>query len=97
MQHPGPETHSFVIKLWLEETVAESKRAIWRGRITHVASGKRYYITALASIARILAPYLEAMHVNLGIWWRAGCWLRRIWSALADLASERQKQEGETQ
>jgi hypothetical protein len=96
MQHPDPETHSFVIKLWLEETVAESRRGIWRGRITHVGSGKRYYITALSSIARIIAPYLEAMQVDLGIWWKARRWLEQVGCALAKRAGGG-RQEGERQ
>ena len=82
MQHSDPETHSFVVKLWLEETVEESGEAVWRGRITHVASGKQYYVTELDSIAVIIAPYLQEMQVDLGPRWRLGQWLRRGKSAL---------------
>lgn len=82
MQHTDPDTQSFVIKLWLEETVEESGQAIWRGRITHVASGKNYYITELDSIALVIAPYLQEMQVNLGPRWCLGQWFRRVRSAL---------------
>ena len=82
MQHTDPDTHSFVVKLWLEETVEESGQAVWRGRITHVTSGKQYYITELDSIAEVIAPYLQDMQVDLGPRWRTGQWFRRIKLAL---------------
>ena len=78
MQRFDPETHSFVIKLWLEETKAESGHVMWRGRITHVASGHQYHIKELSSIAFVINPYLEEMGVNLGSWWRLKKWLRRV-------------------
>ena len=58
-------THSFIIKIWLEESVEETGRAIWRGRITHVPSGKRQYIQHLDEIGAFIAPYVEAMGVRL--------------------------------
>ena len=82
MQRSDPETHSFVIKLWLEETMAESGQATWRGRITHVSSGKQYYIKELSGIAITIAPYLEEMEVDLGTWWRLRQRVRRFYSDL---------------
>jgi hypothetical protein len=40
---PEFTNHSFVIKIWLEETHTEADKMLWRGSITHVSSGKRRY------------------------------------------------------
>lgn len=57
-------THSFIVKLWLEEIVEETGRAIWRGHITHVPSGERRYLKGLDGITAFVAPYLEQMAVK---------------------------------
>ena len=57
-------THSFVIKIWLEETPAEAGKAIWRGQITHVPSGKRRFIEDLDEIPLIVLPYLQEIGVE---------------------------------
>jgi len=71
-------THSFIIKVWLEETVEETGQATWRGHITHVSGGERRYLQELDAIATFIAPYLEAMGVKLEKRWTAGIWLRRL-------------------
>jgi hypothetical protein len=58
-------THSFVIKIWLEETVEEAGHAVWRGRITHVPSGKYCFVQDPGEIFCFIMPYLEDMGVNL--------------------------------
>jgi hypothetical protein len=70
-------THSFIVKVWLEETAEEAGRAVWRGHITHVPSGERRYLKALDDITAFIAPYLEKMGVKLGLFWRARRWLKR--------------------
>lgn len=70
-------SHPFVIRIWLEETVEEAGTAVWRGHITHVPSGKRQYLTDLDDIITFITPYLESMGVELGRWrWLRGRWLR---------------------
>jgi hypothetical protein len=59
------DTHPFIVKIWLEETAEEAGRATWRGHITHVPSGERRYIQDLDSISAFIAPYLEAMGVEV--------------------------------
>lgn len=54
-------THSFVIKIWLEETREESSPAVWRGRITHVPSGERKFIKDLQEISAFISPYLHEL------------------------------------
>ena len=61
------EVHSFIVKIWLEETVEEAGRAKWRGHITHVLSGERRYLERLPEICDFIKPYLERMGVKSGI------------------------------
>jgi hypothetical protein len=59
-------THSFIVKIWLEEIARKTGRATWRGHITLVTTGKRRYFQDLAEIATFIAPYLEEMGVKVG-------------------------------
>lgn len=70
-------THSFIIKIWLEETLPEAKQALWRGHITHVPDGQRSYLKDLDDIPAFLAPYLQQMGVALPRRWRLRAWLRQ--------------------
>ena len=71
-------THSFVIKIWLEETVEETGQAVWRGHITHVPSGKRRYVENLDDVSTFIKPYLEEVGVDFGLSWHVGGWLKRL-------------------
>lgn len=62
-----PDTQSFVVKVWLEETVEEEGRAKWRGHVTHVTSGERRYLESLSGIAAFIRPYLERWGVRFGL------------------------------
>lgn len=77
MDYPEGCTHSFIVKIWLEETVEEAGRATWRGHITHVPSGERRYVQDLDGISTFIIPYLERMGVRLKIYWRMRQWLKR--------------------
>jgi hypothetical protein len=57
-------THSFIIKVWLEEVHEKSGRAIWRGHITHVPSGKRRYFEDLTIVNDFISHYLQKIGVN---------------------------------
>jgi hypothetical protein len=72
---PEVYTHPFIVKVWLEETVEEAGRAVWRGHVTHVPSGERRYVKDLDDITAFIAPYLEEMGVKLGLFWRIKRWL----------------------
>jgi len=65
-----PDTQSFVVKVWLEETVEEEGRAKWRGHVTHVTSGERRYLESLSGIASFIRPYLERWGVQFSRWRR---------------------------
>jgi hypothetical protein len=63
-------THPFIVKIWLEETVEEARQATWRGQITHVPSGKRRVFSDLSDMTTFIVPYLESMGVRPGFWQR---------------------------
>ena len=58
MPQDEPETHSFIIKIWLEKE-ADREEQFWRGHITHVPDGKRQYLHRLDDILRFVSPYLK--------------------------------------
>lgn len=59
------ENHSFIIRIWREDTADSPDSSIWRGHITHVPSGERQYLQKLEEIAFFVKPYVESMGVNL--------------------------------
>ena len=62
------DAHSFVINIWFEQADAGEQTVLWRGRITHVASGQKAYLTHLNGIPEFIRTYLP----NPGFWfvWR---------------------------
>ena len=52
-------SHSFIVKIWLEEEATEAGPPLWRGHVTHVASGVRRHIQSLGELVAILDPYLS--------------------------------------
>jgi len=70
MVHYDTSTHSFIVRIWLEESAEEAVRATWRGYVTHVPSGKELYFEDLDDITAFIAPYLERMGVRLRKSWQ---------------------------
>jgi hypothetical protein len=70
-------THSFIVKVWLEEPADLQHGATWRGHITHVPSGTRHYVQDLQDVVRFIAPYLGRMGVRLTASQRVQQWLGR--------------------
>ena len=75
-----PDAHSFVINIWFEKTNASRGDVLWRGRITHVASGKICNLTHLSAITHFIAPFLHKMGVRPTLAWR----LRRLMGLESD-------------
>jgi hypothetical protein len=73
MDEPESRTHSFIVKVWLEEAAGKTDGSTWRGHVTHVQSGTRRYFDHLGFIADFVAPYLQSMGARLG----QRCSLRR--------------------
>jgi hypothetical protein len=72
-----PHTHSFVVKVWLVEPDRAIGRHGWRGRITHVPSGRSRHFRNLRAIARFITPYLHRLGVRPTLSWTVRRWLRR--------------------
>ncbi len=71
-------SHSFIVKVWVEDSAAEGGLGVWHGHITHVPSYTRRYLKNLGEIEDFIAPYLEEMGVKLGMRWRLRNWLKRL-------------------
>jgi len=65
-------THSFIVKIWLEEPAEDNRKGIWRGHITHVPGGERRYLESLGEIVAFMVPYLVSMGVRLDAYSRLG-------------------------
>jgi hypothetical protein len=65
-----PNALAFVVHIWLENTIEGDEPLVWRGRITHVASSQRHYLTDLSSLSDFIAPYLYKMGVRPPLLWR---------------------------
>jgi hypothetical protein len=70
-------THSFIVKIWLEDNGADAGQAEWQGCITHVTGGERRYFKNLNQISGFIMPYLEAMGVKFNSGWWLRRWLKR--------------------
>ncbi len=66
------KTHSFVIRVWVEEFDELSHRVVWRGHITHVQDRERRSIKTLHEITAFMTPYLSQMGVRAS--WRQELW-----------------------
>ena len=53
--------HTFVLRIWLEESRSETDAAVWRGKITHYPGDEYRYVGSIAEIMDFLIPYLEGM------------------------------------
>jgi hypothetical protein len=79
METIQPNTHSFVVKVWSEETGAALPAVVWRGQITHVPSGEQRSFHELNEIAAFVGPYLQQLGVKPSWWQRLR--LLRQWRA----------------
>jgi len=57
---PQADTHSFVLRVWIEETCRTSGTARWRGSIKHVPSGRTRYFEDLQDMCAFVTSYMEA-------------------------------------
>jgi len=51
--------HSFIVRIWLEETHANPRLSVWRGHITYVNTGDRRYFEDINEIPAFIAPHLK--------------------------------------
>ena len=69
-------THSFVVKVWLEDAGLTSGQVIWRGHITHVMSNERRYIQTLDEVTEFIDRYLVPADMKSSICKRITRWLK---------------------
>ncbi len=58
MDNREDNSHAFIVRFWLEPRELENARPIWRGRIEHVASGRRRYLKGLDEINVFIESYM---------------------------------------
>lgn len=51
--------HSFIVRVWLEETQANPRLVVWRGHITYVKNGNRHYFEDINEIPAFIVPHLK--------------------------------------
>jgi hypothetical protein len=71
-------THSFVVKVWVEEPQPDVRRPLWRGHITHVMSNQQRYFQSLDDVNDFIAGYLRQSGVKLPAVERLKRWIRRV-------------------
>jgi hypothetical protein len=55
------ETHSFVLRCWLEPREIESAEPLWRGEVEHVPTGERVFFRSFVELKRFLSSYLPGI------------------------------------
>jgi len=86
-----PESHSFILKIWIEETAAEAGYVVWRGSLSHVPDGSRRYFTDLETMADFVGNFIEGMGGDVGMRFRVRKQIRhfqrlfhdRMWGGIA--------------
>jgi hypothetical protein len=71
-------THAFVVKVWLEETAAETGYPVWRGHVTHVASNQQQHFTYLGDVTRFILAYTPGAVTKPTLTQRWRSWLRKM-------------------
>jgi hypothetical protein len=70
--------HTFIVKIFLEETPEGTDEALWRGHITHVLSGERKsFQQNLAEIVVFIRPYIEEMGGTKNSRFKLNQWIKR--------------------
>ena len=51
--------HSFIVKVWCEETNEGPYQSVWRGRVTHVPSHEQRYFQDLKDLVNFIEHYIQ--------------------------------------
>jgi hypothetical protein len=57
--HGKFKVHSFVIRMWQEQSDDKTHPAIWRGRITHIPDNEHQHFTDLKILVSFIESYLK--------------------------------------
>jgi hypothetical protein len=63
----------------MEQAVNHAGQVVWRGHVTHVASGARRYIQHQNEVAPFIGAYLHPSDQAPTRRQRMGHWFRRLW------------------
>ena len=58
------DTHSFVVKISVEEEPEEMGKQLWQGEITHVSTGSQYLFTQWEKMEGFLRSYLKGTKLS---------------------------------
>ena len=61
MDNREDNSHAFIVRFWLEPRELENAKPIWRGKIEHVASGRKVYLKGLNEIHAFIESYLPGI------------------------------------
>ncbi len=59
MHSDEPVLHSFVVRIWLEDSVENDRQVKWRGQITHLPGNESHSFNDLQNIAAFIRLYLS--------------------------------------
>jgi hypothetical protein len=72
-----PKTHSFIVKVWVNDAGQAKGQIVWQGRIPHVPSGHVRHFVNVDEIAGFVLPYLHQLGVKPTWSWKIRHRLRR--------------------
>lgn len=52
------ERHSFIVHVWMEKRASNVEGELWRGYVTHVATGRRHYVHSMSEIPVFIRAFL---------------------------------------
>jgi hypothetical protein len=55
---------SFVIKIWVEETIEEAGEVVWRGHIIHTHSGEKQHFKSMDEMVCLMGGYLQEIGIE---------------------------------
>ena len=58
------DNHSFIVKIWYEETNEQPPQSIWRGRVTHVPSHEQKYFQDFKDLISFIQHYAPRWEGN---------------------------------
>jgi hypothetical protein len=53
-----PSGHTFLVRVWIEQTADEAGALSWRGHVTHLPDGDRRYVQAFDDVATFISERL---------------------------------------
>ena len=51
--------HSFIVRVWKEESDTKKSQAVWRGFISSITNGKRFYFSDINKLPALIVENLK--------------------------------------